>query len=396
MEKMQRRVDEIVEALSQELRELTLAIHRNPELGLEEYEACALQVQCLKKYGFTIEEKFCGMDTAYKASYISGKAGPKIAMLAEYDALPGLGHGCGHNLIAMISVGAGIAMREFADLYGGEIHVFGTPAEESVGGKVIMANAGAFDDMDVAMMSHPSHMDAESMNTLAIDSYKVSFHGKTAHAAAAPHEGLNALDAVINFFNMINALRQQTQEDARIHGIITKGGEAPNIIPDYSEAIIEARAAKIDYLEDLCQKVLHCAEAAAMGTGCTVEIGPGGGKFLDTNSNLALSALNGKQMRKLGVSLVPPVPYPLPASSDLGDVSYRCPAIQNTFAMIDGAAGGPHTAAFAEAAASDRAIDRGLLFIKGFVLTAIELMENPEELNAIKAEFNKISRRPLK
>ncbi len=391
---MQHKIDEIVEGLSQELRDLTLAIHGNPELGLEEFEACALQVQLLKKYGFIIEEKYCGMDTAYKASYKSGKPGPKIAMLAEYDALPGLGHGCGHNLIAMIAVGSGIAMREFADMYGGEIHVFGTPAEESIGGKVIMADAGAFDDMDVAMMSHPSHMDAESMNTLAIDSYKVSFHGKTAHAAAAPHEGVNALDAVINFFNMINALRQQTQEDARIHGIITKGGEAPNIIPDYSEAIIEARAAKIDYLEDLCQKVLHCADAAAMGTGCTVEIGPGGGKFLDTNSNLVLSALNARQMKALGLDLLPSSSTPLPASSDLGDVSYRCPAIQNTFAMIDEAVGGPHTAAFAEAAASDRAIERGLLFIKGFVLTAIELMTKPEELVKIKEEFEKISRRP--
>lgn len=391
---MQRRIDEIVEGLSQELRDLTLAIHGNPELGLEEFAACALQVQMLKKYGFTIEEKYCGMDTAYKASYKSRKPGPKIAMLAEYDALPGLGHGCGHNLIAMIAVGSGIAMREFADMYGGEIHVFGTPAEEFIGGKVIMANAGAFDDMDVAMMSHPSHMDAESMNSLAIDAYKVSFHGKTAHAAAAPHEGVNALDAVINFFNMINALRQQTREDARIHGIITKGGEAPNIIPDYSEAVIETRAAKSDYLEVLCQKVLHCAEAAAIGTGCTVEIGEEGGKFLDINSNLTLSGINARQMKALGLDLLPPSPYPLPASSDLGDVSYRCPAIQNTFAIIDQAAGGPHTAAFAEAAASDRAIERGLLFIKGFVLTAIELMTKPEELEMIQTEFNKISRRP--
>lgn len=391
---MQHRVDTIVEGLSQELRELTLAIHNHPELGLEEFEACALQTQMLEKYGFAVEEKYCGMDTAYKASYKSGKPGPKIAMLAEYDALPGLGHACGHNLIAMIAVGAGIAMREFADEYGGEIYVFGTPAEESVGGKVMMADAGAFDDMDVAMMSHPTHLDAESMNTLAIDSYKVSFHGKTAHAASAPFEGINALDAVINFFNLVNALRQQTQEDARIHGIITKGGEAPNIIPDYTEAIIEARAAKIDYLETLCQKVLRCAEAAAMGTGCTVEIGPGGGKFLDTNSNLTLSALNAKLMKGLGLDLAPPSPVPQPASSDLGDVSYRCPAIQNTFAIIDDAACGPHTAGFAEAAASDRAIERGLLFIKGFVLTAIELMTKPEELDAIKAEFEKISRRP--
>ena len=391
---MQRRVNDVVSDLREELRALTLAIHRNPELGLSEYKACALQTELLTKYGFEIENPYCGMETAYKASYKSGKAGPKIAMLAEYDALPGLGHGCGHNLIAMISVGAGIAMREFADEYGGEIYVFGTPAEESAGGKVIMADAGAFDDMDVAMMSHPSNMDAESMNTLAINSYKVSFYGKTAHAAAAPQEGINALDAAINFFNMVNALRQQTQDDARIHGIITKGGEAPNIIPDHTEVVMEARAAKIDYLETLCEKVLLCAEAAAKGTGCRVEIGPGGGNFLDTNSNLALSALNARQMEKLGIKLVPPAPAPLPASSDLGDVSYRCPAIQNCFAITEDAACGPHTVEFEKAAASDAAIERGMEFIQGFVLTAIELMTSPKALAEVQAEFDKISRRP--
>ena len=390
---MQRKVDQIVGALEQELRELTLAIHDNPELGLEEHKACQLQVQMLKKYGFKLEEKYCGLDTAYKASYISGKPGPKIAMLAEYDALPQLGHGCGHNLIAMVSVGAGVAMREFADQYGGEIHVFGTPAEETIGGKVIMADAGAFDDMDVAMMSHPSNLNGESMNTLAINSLKVSYYGKSAHAAANPQDGINAFDAAINMFNMINALRQQTQEDARIHGIITRGGDSPNTIPDYTESIVEFRAAKIDYLEKLGERVIACMEAAAKGTGCRVEIESGGGKFLDTNSNVALSALNAQQMEKIGIKLAPRLTEPFPASSDLGDVSYRCPSIQNSFAIINNVTSGPHTAEFAAAAGSDVAIANGMEFIKGFVLTAIELMTNPEELKKIKEEFNQISRR---
>nr|MCR4668148.1 amidohydrolase [Clostridia bacterium] len=249
------RVAATVKALEPELKELTMNIHDNPELGNQEFKAYAWQLELLKKYGFEIEEHFCGIPTAYKATYLGKKPGPRIAMLAEYDALPKLGHGCGHNLICMMSVGSGIAMREYADEFGGEIYVIGTPAEETEGAKVHMSKEGAFDDMDVCMMAHPGSEDASSWNTIAMVCRSYEFFGKTAHAAAAPEEGLNALDAVINMFNMVNALRQQTKDGVRIHGIISHGGEAPNIIPDYTRTLFYIRAPKWAELEDLERRV---------------------------------------------------------------------------------------------------------------------------------------------
>ena len=219
------RVSKIVDRLAPELRKLALDIHDNPELGLQEYKACAWQKELLGRYGFAIEENFCDIETSYKAVYKGRKPGPQIAFLAEYDALPELGHGCGHNLIAMVSVGCGIACREFADEYGAQIDVIGTPAEESAGTKVPMSAKGVFDGYDAVMMAHPAFANAESINTIAMDAYKIEFFGRPAHAAAAPHEGINALDAMINFFNLVNAMRQQTKPDARIHGIITDGGK---------------------------------------------------------------------------------------------------------------------------------------------------------------------------
>lgn len=382
------RVEQIVAELAPELKDLARFIHDNPELGKEEKKACRAQVDLLSKYGFEVEVGIPGFETAYKAVYKGKKSGPKIAMLAEYDALPELGHGCGHNLIAMVGVGAGIAMREFADAYGGEIHVFGTPAEENYGGKVSMAKSGVFDGMDVAMMSHPMDTNIDSMNTMGIKAHRIKFFGKTAHAAAAPEEGINALDAVIQFFCLVNALRQQTREDARLHGIITNGGAASNVIPDYAEAEFCVRANKMAYLEELDKKVIACAEAAALATGCRMEYEKADEDFMDTNSNWTLAELNTLQMEKLGVEVNRMHGVTAPGSSDLGDVSYVCPAIQNTFNMFgDGEKAGAHTIAFAERAGTDAAMEAALTYVKGHVLTAIELMKNPDHLKAIKKEF---------
>ena len=253
--KDQERVSKIIDALAPELKTLALNIHDNPELGLQEFKACAWQKELLVKYGFQIEDDFCNLETAYKAVYKGKKQGPKIAFLAEYDALPGLGHGCGHNLIAMVAVGCGIACREFADKYGAEIDVIGTPAEETAGTKVPMSAMGVFKDYDAVMMAHPAFANAESMNTIAMDAYKIEFFGKPAHAASAPHEGINALDAMINFFNLINAMRQETKPDARIHGIITDGGKAANIVPDFVEMQGTLRTLTPELRESMKQSV---------------------------------------------------------------------------------------------------------------------------------------------
>ena len=313
-------------------------------------------------------------------------------MLAEYDALPELGHGCGHNLIAMVGVGSGIAMKNFVDELGGEIYVIGTPAEETLGTKVFMSQQGIFDQMDVVMMSHPAGYDLDCVNTTAINAYQVSFYGKTAHAAAAPEEGRNALDAMINFFNLVNALRQQIKEDARIHGIITKGGVAPNIIPDYTESLFYIRANKSVYLEELCRKVEDCAKGAAIGAGCEYKMEFAQGHFKDTNSNLTLAALNADQLEKLGVTVIRTGGMYIPGSSDLGDVSYYCPAIQSAFDITEGKQYAQHTIEFAKCAGTQAAMDAALTVIKGFTLTAIRLMSDPLLLIAIKEEFNKIDR----
>lgn len=376
------------EKIEKELKELAYFIHQNPELGMQEYKACEAQVNLLSKYGFAVEKGICGLETAYRAVYKGKQPGPKIAMLAEYDALPELGHACGHNLIAMVGVGAGILIKDLVEEYGGEIYVFGTPAEETAGAKVQMAEEGAFDDMDIAMMAHPMNENYDSVNTMAVNAYTFEFFGKTAHAAAAPEEGKNALDAMINFYNLVNALRQQTKEDARIQGIITNGGAAPNIIPDYTSAKFYVRANQSAYLETLCEKVIKCAQAAAMGTGTTekhqfVEV-----NFKDTRSNRTLSDLHTAQMEAMGVDVIKVGGRPMPGSSDLGDVSYVCPAIQCTFNIMEENNYGAHTTEFAECAGTDKAMDMGIKYIQGFAMTAAEILTNPEYLEKIKIEFH--------
>lgn len=392
------RVSKIVDRLAPELRKLALDIHDNPELGLQEYKACAWQKELLGRYGFAIEENFCDIETSYKAVYKGRKPGPKIAFLAEYDALPELGHGCGHNLIAMVSVGCGIACREFADEYGAQIDVIGTPAEETAGTKVPMSAKGVFDGYDAVMMAHPAFANAESINTIAMNAYKIEFFGRPAHAAAAPHEGINALDAMINFFNLVNAMRQQTKPDARIHGIITDGGKAANVIPDYTAANFYIRANRVADVKKLAERVRNCAAGAALGTGCTYKMEYNEENFKDTCTN---KALNNLAVDNIQPFLSEPI-YRLgdihaPGSSDLGDVSYEAPAIQVIFKIGEypNPMGGGHTPEMAAAAGSEYGINNGLNFVKGLVMTAIELMTKPEALAAVKEEFSHVNDEPV-
>lgn len=232
------------EEISEELIEMSEKILNRPELGNEEIYACSIHTKILKKYGFKIEEKYMDVETGFRAVYDSGKEGPTIAYLSEYDALPGIGHGCGHNILGTVSTGSGIILRKLIDEIGGKVVVFGTPAEETCGAKVIFVEKGAFVDIDIVMIAHPSNTYSKSGTSLAIEAVQFEFKGKTSHAASAPEKGVNALDAVINTFNNVNALRQQIRSDARVHGVITKGGEAANIIPDYCVAQFYVRAKK--------------------------------------------------------------------------------------------------------------------------------------------------------
>ena len=316
-----------------QLQELALKIHDNPELGLQEFKACEWLTQYLMQRGFNIERGICEMPTAFRATY--GKGKPVIALLAEYDALPGVGHACGHNLICTIAVGAAVASKLAVDQCGGSILVIGTPAEENYGGKIVMARKGAFSDLDAAMLVHPDVTDIAVVPAIACQQMNVEFFGKSAHASANPAAGINALDAMILSFNSINALRQHIQSTARIHGIITDGGQAANIVPAHSAGEFYVRAADDDYLDELLQKVLNCFIGAAAATGARLEYKPDVLRYASMHSNMTLAQLYVRNMESIGREVkLSESKIPLNVgSTDMGNVSWVTAAIHPMLAI---------------------------------------------------------------
>ncbi len=256
-----------VDRRRKELIDLSLRIHANPEIAFEEHKSAAALAEFLEANGFVVESGICEISTAFRASVGSGE--PRVALLAEYDALPGVGHGCGHNIIGTASCAAGIALKPVIEETGGTVLVIGTPAEEAAGGKVYMAARGAFDGLDCAMMVHPGNRNTSVAFALACLELDVEFEGKAAHAAARPEAGLNALDAMVAAFVNIGLLRQQLRDSARVHGIITDGGQAVNVIPHHTEAKLLVRSEDDEYMDEVLKpKVLGCFEGAAAATGC--------------------------------------------------------------------------------------------------------------------------------
>lgn len=373
-----------VEDNRQLLSELSLRIHSNPELGFQEVKAAAWLTQCLEENGFSIERGICELPTAFRASY--GKGKPAIAIMAEYDALPKIGHACGHNLIAASAVGAGIASRAAIDQFGGRILVVGTPAEELYGGKAIMADRGAFDSVDIAMMVHPGTRDAAVTRSLACDSLGVEFFGKEAHAASRPYEGINALEAMVQSFNAINSLRQHIKDRARIHGIITSGGEAANIVPAYSAGNFLVRAEDDAYLDELRQKVINCFTGAAVATGARLEYRWADIRYAAMRNNLTLAQLFSRNMESLGRKTQPPDPNRGIGSTDMGNVSQLVPSIHPSVAIAP-ADVVIHSAQFASAAASEDGIQGLLDAAKALALTVADLLASPETVARVKEEF---------
>src|SRR5581483_10230004 len=255
-----------VDRLADELEALSRRIHDHPELGYQEVQAAAWLTEFLGAQGFRVERGLAGVETAFRATLEAGD-GPTIAIMCEYDALPGIGHACGHNVIATAGAGAGAALAALRDgLPKGRVHVVGTPAEEGGGGKVKLIEGGVFDGVDAAMMIHPWDKWIGHQDLLGIVRVGFEFTGKSAHASADPWEGLNALDAVIQTFNNVSMLRQQVRPDCRIHGIVTNGGSAPNIIPEFASALFYVRAPRLDEMWALHGRVIACAEGAARAT----------------------------------------------------------------------------------------------------------------------------------
>lgn len=386
LEKLNKKYDEIFK----DLKNLNEYIYANPEIGRKEFKACKAHKDILKKYGFKITDNYIGIETAYLAEYNSGKEGAKIAYLAEYDALPEVGHGCGHNILGTTSIGAGILLKDFVDEFGGTVFVYGTPAEENFGAKVDMAEAGCFDDIDVAMLSHPTGKSHEKSGTSqAMEALQFTFKGKTAHAAGDPYNGINALDGVIQFFNSVNALRQQTKDSARIHGIISKGGEAANIIPDLAVANFYVREATTKEMLKLSERVKNCAKGAALATGTTLEIENYEYTFKHLVTNETLSDAYVKNLNLQGIENVP---MSEPAgSSDCGDVSHKCPTIHTYFPISKCELVG-HSIDFAKASISQEAYKGMKEAIFALTLTGKDVLSNKELLKKIKDEFEEMKK----
>lgn len=379
-----------IEGLSQELKRISLDIHDNPEIALTEYKACKWLSDMLIEHGFSTEIGVDRFQTAFTASYKSKKPGPVIAFLAEYDALPGIGHGCGHNLIGTASVGAGIASRSIADEFGGEIRVYGTPAEENSGTKAEMVDLGVFSDCDVTLMAHPGYLTADNMNGIALQTMVVEFFGKASHAGGAPEEGVNALDAVINVFNMLNAMRQQIRSDARIHGIIEDGGKAPNIIPDYTRAVFYVRAKDKDYCSKLYERLADIVKGAALGTGCTWKISKLHHDLDDIKQNLALSEIAASNMESFGEPVLRMKNVYISSSSDEGNVSQICPSMQFVFKIGEPDSGNDHeahTLGFARDAGSEEGLNAMIRMSKVLAMTAYDLLSEPENMKKVKDDF---------
>lgn len=375
-----------VDEISEPIKEIARYIHSNPETGFSEQKAAEALIKFLEDEGLEVEKGSAGLETAFVARKGDG-SGPKIATLAEYDALPGLGHGCGHNLIGTSACAAAAGVvRALGDIKG-EILCIGTPAEEGGGGKIIMANKGLFDGLDAVMLAHPSNVNEVFKLALGVIQVTVVFHGKSAHAAAWPHHGVNALDAMILLFSGINALRQQFPPYARVHGIITHGGDAPNIIPDRTEATFLVRALRRTTLDRLMGKVKDVAEGAAKSTGCQFDWKPVdeiayapfqfnrtlGSVYLESMKEMGIEDEQGPEDRGLG-------------SSDIGNVGERAPTIHPEFRI------GPnnivhHTEGFRDQAASDEGLDAMVSTAKAMALTAAKLFQNQDLIKEIRAEF---------
>ncbi len=380
----------IIEEIERNLKEfydISIYIGENPELGHEEFKASEILTRTLRKHDFSVELGTCNLPTAFTATFDSGKEGPVVAFMAEYDALPEVGHACGHNLIGTMGIAAGIGLSKVVSKTGGKVIVFGTPAEETSGGKVTMAEEGIFDSVDVALMVHPLDRYTKSGPSLAMDAIQFEFFGKSAHAAASPHQGINALDAVIQLFNSINALRQHITPDARIHGIISEGGKAANVVPDYAVAQFYVRAAKRSYVNELVEKVKHCAEGAALQTGATVKSSFYEFSYDDMITNNELSEAFTKELISLGVDEAEILDQRDGTGSlDMGNVSQVVPSI-HPYIKITNENYACHTNEFREAAMSEQAREAMIRGAKAMALTGYEVLTNPVLLRKIKAEF---------
>jgi len=380
------RIDAQLERERTALIDLSQRIHAHPEILFQEVQASTWLADALEARGFRVERGVGGLPTAFKAELAGRGPGPTIAVLCEYDALPGMGHACGHNVIATMGAGAGFALAPLMADLPGRLVVLGTPAEEGGGGKVLLLNAGVLDDVDAAVMIHPWLANQSAMPLLASTRWDVTFHGRPAHAALAPHLGINALDAVRLAFAGIDALRQQVRPDVRIHGIVTHGGDAPNVIPERAALKLVARSADGAYLlDELAPRIEQVFAGAALMTGARAEVVPAPIQYREMRFNAPLEAAFERQVARLGRPLTPVDVHAGTGSSDIGNLSQALPSLHGLLAIDDVAL--PPPARWARAAASprgDATVIDGAAVLAGM---AAELLGDPALMAEVRAAF---------
>lgn len=384
-------IKKTVEEVGPELDALSKALYEKPELAYEEVLACKLHSKLLEKYGFSITRNFCDIETGFKAEYDSGKPGRTVGIMAEYDALPEIGHGCGHNILGATSTGAGIGLKSVIDEIGGKVIVYGTPAEENNGAKMYYAKKGGYDELDFAMMAHPNATYNKCAPMLALGPVMFEFHGQTSHASASPEEGRNALDALVLAITAINALRQQIKSTSRIHGYIMNGGEATNIIPDYASAQYVVRSVTKTYNEELRQRVRNCIRGAALQTG-TEAVFTDPEVYLDNMLiNTTMENLFCDKMEEIyGITVAEPLSQS--GSNDAGLLSKLCPFIHPLFSISETGVGTAHTVEFAEATQTDFAKMQMRKTAVGLAMTAVEVMTDKTLYARMREEFERAER----
>lgn len=394
-------ISEYVDSIQEHLWNISKTIHENPELGNKEVKAHDLLTSFMEAQdGWNVTRSLYNISTSFSAVFEGSGDGPVVSFNSEYDALPNLGHACGHNLIATVGVTGALATAKIMKEQNlpGKVILFGTPAEESLGGKVDMLEAGIFDDyaIDISLIAHPTNgPDTPYMRTFSTSRLDLEYHGKTAHASAAPYEGINAQDALVLAYNAISMLRQQSQRTDQIHGIITSGGTSINVIPELASASFQLRAQDDADLASWAGRILKCFDAGALATGAELNLTMRDNSYSAMISNDVLAASWSKYFSALGGEVPDPVLDRIKAqagSTDQGNISKRFPSIQPLFQIFNEngsvPTGGAHTAPFEVAAGSRRSFEKALMAAKGLAGVAVDILSVDGMLDAVKAELD--------
>jgi amidohydrolase len=387
----QERVLRAIEAARTATRKTSEFIHAHPEIAMQEEQSSAALADLMEEFGFDVERGVGGVKTAFVAK--RGSGGPVVGFLAEYDALPGVDHGCGHNLIAGSNAVAGIGLAAALDDLPGTVIVYGCPAEEAIGGKVYMANAGVFEGLDIALTTHPgagghteNPIDEGTGLSLAWQEIELIYHGQTAHAAADPENGINSLNALLFAFHGVDSLRQHVKPAVRMHGIITHGGVAPNVTPDYARGRFFVRAESLKETAELAEKVRGIAEGAASMAGARLEFILPHPPYADQVPNYTLQRRIKTHLDAMGMQLPDAKPEPGRGSTDVGNVSYLAPTACAGFPITPGLVPW-HSTIVHEAAGQDSSYEAMFTAGKSVALVGLECLEDPQMIATAKSEW---------